>query len=257
MVVSHLFDNLRFLTIHRLAIKIFFESGLGGRIMQGVSRRTFLGASASALAVVQYPAMALADVACVTGPLPGFLPTRLTIDCASRRNFALFRKNPDHMGLAGVVSMSVAVGKWGTYQAGNLFLFPWLKPKGQAFGPAKDWGAVLPTNDTTVMSAAPIGGSALPQDEYFCRVTLQVPLANFIGFTVDKPYGTDEAKRAWFSNLDKLADGKGVGIDWTSQNLNHPWFGGSRWIPNQDQCGGNAWRKLIADGVGRAAAAAC
>lgn len=224
--------------------------------MQRFSRRSLLTTSFGALAFTQYPKAALAQVMCVTGPLPAFLPNQLTVDCASQKNFQLFRKNSNYMGLAAVVSMSAARGKSATYQAGNLFLFPWLKPKGQALG-ARDWGAVLPTGATAVLSAAPIDGSALPQDEYFCRVTLQVPLANFIGFTVDVPYSADEAKRAWFSNLDKLADGKGVGIDWTSQNLNAPWFAGSQWIPNQDQCNGAAWRKLIGDALNRASSAAC
>jgi hypothetical protein len=61
----------------------------------------------------------------------------------------------------------------------------------------------------------------------------------------------------WFSNLDKLADGEGVGIDWTSSNLNHPWFGGSPAIPNTAACNGQAWRQLIANALYQVSSAAC
>jgi hypothetical protein len=54
-----------------------------------------------------------------------------------------------------------------------------------------------------------------------------------------------------------LADGKGVGIAWTSSNLNHSWFGGSRFIPKEDDCGGATWRKLIIDGLQQASGALC
>jgi len=54
-----------------------------------------------------------------------------------------------------------------------------------------------------------------------------------------------------------LIDGKGVGIAWTSSNLNAPWFGGSQWIPNSDPCNGNAWRALIIDGLNQASVGLC
>ena len=78
-----------------------------------------------------------------------------------------------------------------------------------------------------------------------------------VGFQVDVPYRPLEARFDWFTNVDQLADGKGVGIDWTSSNLNNPWFGGSRFIPNKDQCDGPTWRKLIVDGLNQAAAGVC
>ena len=52
-------------------------------------------------------------------------------------------------------------------------------------------------------------------------------------------------------------DKHGIGIAWTSSNLNGPWFGGARWIPNTDDCKGNGWRKLIIDGLNQASVAAC
>jgi hypothetical protein len=224
--------------------------------MSEFSRRAFLGASAGALALLHSPQAALAQATCVTGGLPPFLPSRVTVDCASRANFHLFRKNQDYMGLAGVVSMTTVGGPSSSYEAGSLMLFPWLKPKGQAFGAAKAWGAVYPVG-TKLVPASPIPNWTLPIDDYFCDRILQVPPRMFIGFSVDVPYGVAEAKFAWFTNVDKLSDGSGVGIDWTSSNLNRAWFGGSQWIPATDTCKGREWRKLIIEGINQASVARC
>ena len=69
----------------------------------------------------------------------------------------------------------------------------------------------------------------------------------------------DRAARNWRGspNVDKLADGGAIGINWTSSNLNRPGFGGSSCIPNTDACNGNAWRKVIVDGLNQASVAAC
>ena len=158
-----------------------------------------------------------------------------------------------YLGLTGLVSMTYIRGKYGSYSAGNLFLFPWLKPKG--FGNA--WPASMPINATQYRQTNPIPIATLPLDEYFCRIVLRAPWPYFIGFAVDEPFGKDQATLAWFSNVDKLADGAGVGIDWTSANLNHPWFGGSHFIPNSDACYGNAWRQLIAGGLMQASSGVC
>src|SRR6202034_1853374 len=106
--------------------------------MGAFDRRAFLGFSAGAISVLKYPELALAAPTCVTSGLSPFQPASLTVDCASTKNFRLFRQNADYLGLAGVVSMSFVRGQWGNYDAGNLFLFPWLKKKGQALGAAKD-----------------------------------------------------------------------------------------------------------------------
>lgn len=222
--------------------------------MNPFDRRTFL-LSAGAAAVLARPDAALAQASCVTGGMP-FLPSYLTVDCASRRNFQLFRANSEYLGLAAAVSMTAVRGKYGAYQAGNLFLFPWLKPKGQALA-GKTWASVLPTNATVVTAASPIPNAALPLDEYLCRVLLAVPYTSCIGCSVDVPYGADDAKRAWFSNVDQLAGGTAVGIDWTSSNMNNGWFGGSRWIPAADTCNGASWRKLIAGGLRLASSGVC
>jgi len=219
-------------------------------------RRAFLGMSAGALSALHFPRLALAQT-CVTSGLPPFAPNRLTVDCATRRNFQIYRKNSAYMGLAGCVSMTYVRGKYGEYPAGNLFLFPWLNQKGRAFGAAKDWQTVMPTSQTRFMAAKPIPNWRMPLDEYFLRYVVQAPYQSFIGFRVDAPFNLQDSRRPWFTNVDKLADGKGIGIAWTSSNLNAPWFGGSQWIPNTDPCKGNAWRALIADGVNQASAGLC
>jgi hypothetical protein len=229
---------------------------VGGSVMSDLSRRSFFGVSAGALATVHGIGGAFA-AACVTGPYPTFLPNRLTVDCASKKNFQLFRQNSEYMGLAGTVSMTLVRGKLGTYEAGNMFLFPWLKPKGLALGTAKVWPALAPTSATAVVQASPIRGAALPQDEFFCTSVLQAPTTMFIGFAADVPFNALEAKLGLYTNVTKLADGKPLGIDWASSNLNHLWFGGNRAIPNTDACYGSVWRKLILDGFNQASVASC
>lgn len=224
--------------------------------MSGYNRRAFLGASLGAFSALQFPKIGLAQT-CVSSGLPPFTPNRLTVDCATRRNFVIFRKNPTYMGLAGCVSMTTVQGKYGVYSAGNLFLFPWLNAKGRALGAAKDWQTVVPTNATKFLAATPIPNWNLPLDEHFLRYKLQAPVGMFIGFRVDQPFGLNDSRRPWFTNVAKLTDGKGVGIAWTSSNLNAPWFAGSQWIPNTDPCKGNAWRALIIDGLNQASVGVC
>src|ERR1700693_1185354 len=221
--------------------------------MAAYSRRTFVSASVAGLCATAMPSALHAAAQCVTGPLPGFLPTWLSVDCASKRNFTTFRRYSDAVGLTGVVSMSFVRGSQGTYPAGNLFLFPWLKPKGQG----RDLPAVMPINASQFLNTAPIPDATLPLDEYYLRFVLMAPWTSFIGFQVDVPYDASDVPRDWCSNVDKLGDGKGVGIDWTSHNLNGPWFGGSNWIPGTDACGGKAWRNVVVAGLQQAAVGAC
>jgi hypothetical protein len=221
--------------------------------MSRFDRRAFLGMSVGAVSVLRHPSSAAAQTpACVPGGMAQFLPVRLNVDCASRRNFQLFRKNTGDIGLAGVVSMSFVRGKLGSYDAGSMIVFPWSKPKSKNAA----LPAVVPVNRTQFISSAPIPDATLPLDEYVCNNRLQAPPAMFIGFQVDVPYSRLEGRFDWFTNA-KLADGKGVGIDWTSSNLNHPWFGGSRFIPNKDTCNGPAWRKLIVDGLNQVSVGWC
>ena len=224
--------------------------------MSDLSRRAFLGASLVAVETLRQSGSAVA-AQCVTGSYPGFLPNRLSVDCASRSNFRLFRQNSDYLGLTGIVSMTSVRGRLGSYSAGNLFLFPWLKAKGRALGQGKVWPAAVPVSATQYRPASPVPVETLPLDEYFCRIVLQAPWPMFIGFALDQPFGKDVAQLGWFSNVDKLADGAGVGIDWTSHNLNRSWFGGSNWIPGNDTCNGQAWRQLIVDGLNQASSGVC
>jgi hypothetical protein len=227
--------------------------------MGNLDRRTFVAmsiATASSIFTPQVAGAAGAAAQCVSNGLP-FLPNRLTVSCATRRNFRAFRQDSDYLGLAGVVSMTFVTGGHGSYEAGNLFLFPWLKPKGKALGQGIAWPAAVPTNATLSVNARPIPDLTLPPDEFFCHVVLQAPLTSFLGFQVDIPFGAADARRPWFTNVDKLADGQGVGIDWTSANLNNSWFGGSNWIPNSETCGGKAWRQVIIDGLDQASVGAC
>jgi hypothetical protein len=222
--------------------------------MTGVDRRAFLGMSVGAVALLRNPLSAAAQTpACVPGGMAQFLPVRLNVDCASRRNFQLFRKNTDAVGLAGVVSMSFVRGKFGSYDAGSMIVFPWLKPKGKS---REALPAEVPVDSRQFIASSPIPDATLPLDEYLCNYRLQAPGAMFIGFQLDVPYSRLEARFDWFSNA-RLADGKSVGIDWTSSNLNHPWFGGSRFIPAKDTCNGPAWRKLIVDGLNQASTGVC
>src|SRR5258707_10428622 len=101
--------------------------------MTAFGRRAFLGMSVGAVSMLRHPLSAAAQTpACVPGGMAQFLPQRLNVDCASRRNFQLFRKNTGDIGLAGVVSMSFVRGKFGSYDAGSMIVFPWLKRKGKS-----------------------------------------------------------------------------------------------------------------------------
>jgi hypothetical protein len=64
--------------------------------------------------------------------------------------------------------------------AGNLFLFPWLKPKGKG----KSFPPVMPANNVQVLCSKPIPDATLPLDEYFLRYVLQAPWTTFIGFQI-------------------------------------------------------------------------
>src|SRR5690348_3528329 len=169
--------------------------------MYSLDRRAFL-AGAGALSLGSFPQIAGAQTACVTSGYPPFLPTRLTVDCATRRNFSIWRKYADYMGLAGCVSMTYVKGRYGAYPAGNLFLFPWLNKKGQALGAGYNWQTVMPLDLTRTTPAGPIPNWQMPLDEYFCRYRLEVPIQGFIGFRADVPFNLQDSRRPWFTNVD-------------------------------------------------------
>jgi hypothetical protein len=217
-------------------------------MMTELNRRNFIvTGSAGAIFSVAAPRVALSATECLSLYVPG----RLTVDCASRQNFAMFRKNSSFVGLAGVVSMTNVVGKFGKYPAGSLFLFPWLKPRGDTLGLT----ALFPTSATTAARGVPLTRASVA-DEVFCGNVLQAPRAQFIGFVVNVPYDRERAKSARFTNV-VLADRMHVGINWTSSNLNDRYFAGSRIIPHGGVCNGGTWRKLIVDGLHLASKGAC
>ena len=86
--------------------------------------------------------------------------------------------------------------------------------------------------------------AGLAPEEYFCRFVLKAPPESFIGFAVDAPVAKYLSRHPWFTNVDDLAQGKSVGIHWTSGNLNPPWFNGSTWIPPATD-NGAYWRSRI------------
>src|SRR5262249_35267743 len=181
------------------------------------NRRSVVAMSVGGLAALSVPSSLAVAAQCVSGALPSFLPNSLTVDCASGRNFRTFRQYSDYLGLAGVVSMTTVRGKYGGYRAGTLFLFPWLRPKGEG----RALPAVLPTNATAFVNASTIPDGKLPVDEYFCRYTLQAPWNAFIGFQLDKPFSPSAGQLAWFSHVCKIAEGVGVGGGWTSADVSH------------------------------------
>src|ERR1043165_9173340 len=143
--------------------------------MTGFDRRTCLGMSVGAVSMLRNPLSAAAQTpACVPGGMAQFLPVRLNVDCASRRNFQLFRKNTDAVGLAGVVSMSFVRGKLGSYDAGSMIVFPWLKPKGKT---REALPAQVPVDSRQFIASSPIPDATLPLDEYLCNYRLQAIIA--------------------------------------------------------------------------------
>ena len=190
-------------------------------------RRAFLGLTAGALSVLHNPLTALAET-CVTSGLPEFLPARLTVDCASRKNYNIFRANSGYMGLAGAVNMTWVEGKYGRYEAGNLFLFPWLKDKGRAFGPNKVWGSGIPSSDTQTMAISPINKWLLPLDGHFWRYCIQAPW-RFIGFgSILRSASTTRNSPGLPTASSPTAH---LGHRLEQQQPHGPWFGGSRWFP--------------------------
>jgi hypothetical protein len=214
--------------------------------MNSCSRRTFVTGAVGGLALFGERATAFA-VECVSS----YVPARLTVDCASRQNFKIFRQYSSRAGLAGLVSVTAVQGKFGRYNSGNLFLFPWLRRSGVPL-PVQ---AVFPTSAVQSSPANPLARRSVA-DEFFCGNVLQAPRAAFIGFIVDVPFDDGRARTTRFTNV-QLADGQPVGINWTSSNLNAPYFAGSRTIPHTGQCNGDAWRKLIIDGLQQASQGVC
>lgn len=219
--------------------------------MSTVNRRDFLAVSVAGLAAFGGEGIALAAPQCVAAGLP----SRLAVDCSTGRNLQLFLKNERRFGLTGLVSMTTVNGELGSYAGGTLFLYPWLKSPNQGRALATElshYQAFLPGP----IPANPLPNMGVPLDEQFCWYGLQAPPQDFIGFAIDAPRAPRAPKLTWYTMLDGV-DGRTIGIEWVSANLNGRWFAGSRAIPAGDECNGQHWRNLIVAGVRQASTMAC
>ena len=212
--------------------------------MTGLNRRTFFGVSVGGLSALHGQSAALAAL-----PSDAFgLPWQANADYASALNLKQFLQNKATLGLTGLVSMTPVAGELGSYAQATLLLFPFkhsaASPDLQAFLPGRS--AVEPPIATVAMTP---GG--LPPDEYLCNYVIKLPRQSFISFSVGAPFAHGAEKRPWHSNVDNIGGGT-IGIGWTSSNLNHPWFAGSRWIPDRGE--GKYWRARIIEGVRQASA---
>lgn len=214
--------------------------------MDKLNRRSFLAISAASVGVV--PGMGTAFAS--TGPELIGRPHSASFELSNALNLRLFLRDRTAVGLAGLMSMEPAEGVFERYPAVTLLLFPF---KRHPDGPAQP--AFLPGRggmDRPITSVA-MTTLGLPPDEFFCHYVLNAPRQSFIGFELGAALSAGADKRPWHNNI-ALGDDT-IAVHWTSSNLNHPWFAGSRWIPDNDH--GNAWRSLIIDGVRRAAAMFC
>lgn len=210
--------------------------------METPSRRAFLAISAGSLCAVHSAGAAVAalQVGAIGTPVP------MRISLANALNFRLFVQNRETLGLTAVMAMRPVDGKLGSYPAGSLFLFPFSRDAANASEPAYLPGsaAASPLNTTVPMTTL-----GLPPDEFFCHYVLKAPWESFISCALDMPIAREIGVWPWYSNV--AIGHETVGFRWTSSNLNHPWFKGSRWIPDNEN--GVAWRARIIDGVRRAA----
>ena len=210
--------------------------------MNRPDRRAFLAISASSLAALYGGDAALGAPALVASePSIG-----ARADLANALNLQLFLQNTESLALAGLMSMRPAAGELGDYPAATPLLFPFERnlrtTDARAFLPGPD--ASQPLVTSSVMTTL-----GLPPDEFFCHYILKAPREHFVGFELDNPVPRDRQNWPWHSNFDVA--GTTISARWTSANLNHPWFAGSRWIPDDDR--GGMWRARILDGVRRAA----
>jgi hypothetical protein len=206
------------------------------------TRRAFLSISAAGLYALVCDRTAMASLQ----PDPSRWSSRARRELANALNLQLFLEYKDAFGLVGVMTMRPVTSELGRYPTAALFLFPFKLNASTEEAPAflPGFAATSPLLETVTIPA-----SGLSPDEHFCHFVLKAPWRNFIGFTVGAAIGHGMDRWPWHNNV---VIGKDiVGFRWTSSNLNHPWFKGSRWIPNNDN--GVAWRARIIDGVRRAA----
>jgi hypothetical protein len=237
--------------------------------MSDFSRRAFLGASIGSLCILRQPGAALAAAECGDA----LSPYSAGVNCSASQNYRLFQAYPKDLGLLGVVAIAPAKAQAANLRAGTMILFPYLRDEKPGPKPRASLQAYLPTGG----KRAVLDPKGLPPDELFVRTVLMAPWTSFIGFTVQPPFdnaawidgdsntpseparfASDQALRPWRTNVDRLGPAKtaSVGIEWTSSNLNNAWFAGSQFIPADDNCAGNAWRRVIIDGLRQASVGA-
>ena len=212
--------------------------------MGGLSRRSFFAVSVGGLTALQSQRGALAAL-----PSDAIgLSQGANFAHANALNFKLFLQNKKTLGLIGLVSLRPVEGELDSYADGNLILFPFelsaASPDARAFLPGRSAAKPL-------IATVPMTPGGLPPDEYLCHYVLNVRPQNFISFSVGTPFSHGAAKREWHTNVDDIA-GNSIGIGWTSANMNHPWFAGSRWIPDRDD--GKHRRARIIEGLLRLSA---
>jgi hypothetical protein len=213
--------------------------------MDKLNRRSFLAISAAGVGVP--PGMGTAFAS--TGPELIGRTHSTTFDLSNALNLRLFLRDRTAVGLAGLMVMKPAKGGFERYPAATMLLFPFNRqadsPARPAFLPGRDG----PDRPIVTVAMTTLG---LPPDEFFCHYVLNAPRQSFIGFELSPAISPGADKRPWHNNI-ALGDDT-VAVHWTSSNLNHPWFAGSRWIPDNEH--GKAWRARIIAGVRRAAALA-
>ncbi len=203
--------------------------------MNGLDRRAFLGASIAGLAALGGPGAAVAAISDSV-----FAGDRAAFDLAAARNLAAFLPRTDTVGLVGLLGVRTVAG----HPRRGLFLFPFTS---SAF--SADVAAFLPGDGGLPVRTAAMTPGGLPPDEYLCNYVLGVPRENFISFSLGKPLVNGAQNHPWQGNL--VLRGTSVGIGWTSSNLNHPWFAGSRWIPERGE--GARWRAHVIEELRRLA----
>jgi hypothetical protein len=214
--------------------------------MNIVNRRAFLATASVGLCTMHGYRLAQASSPAYGKQTPP--PPQIAL--ANALNFSSFAQNREKLALSAVMATRPVVCKVGSYPSGTLFLFPFNSSNAQASNAA----AFLPGSDTAspLVATAPMATRGLPPDEFFCHYVIQAPPQSFVSCEVGVPIAQNDSRGPWHGNA--MIAGETIGFRWTSSNMNHPWFGGSRWIPESGD--GNSWRDHFIDGVGHAAALA-
>jgi hypothetical protein len=212
--------------------------------MNTVNRRAFLATAAVGLCTTPGTSL-LQALQQIHGRQ---IPQSPHLAFANALNFSSFAQNKEKLALSAVMAMRPVACKVGSYPFGSLFLFPFSQCNSEVSSAA----AFLPGSDagSPLIATAPMATLGLPLDEFFCHYVIQAPPQSFVSCEVGGPIAQNDSRGPWHGNA--MIAGEAIGFRWTSSNMNHPWFGGSRWIPGSAD--GNSWRDRFIDGVRHAAA---